>query len=136
MSQGRHWYVLRLHTDCRSSLACRSLARSLAGSVARSLHRSLTRSIARSLDRSLARSIVRSLVRLIARSTARSQRPHAIPCSIRRFSRPAVLRNLYDATVSQRPHIRTFCDTALTFASSRLRTPLFALRGHCPGSFW
>ena len=54
MSQGRHWYVLRLNNDCRSSLACRSLARSLARSVARSLHRSLARSIARSLDRSLA----------------------------------------------------------------------------------
>ena len=43
----------RINNDCRSSLACRSLARSLARSVARSLHRSLARSIARSLARSL-----------------------------------------------------------------------------------
>ena len=55
MSQGRHWYVLRLNNDCRSSLACRSLARSLARSVARSLHRSLARLIARSPARSLPR---------------------------------------------------------------------------------
>ena len=68
MSQGRHWYVLRLNNDCRSSLACRSLARMLARSVARSLHGSLARSIARSLDRSDARSLARSIARSLDRS--------------------------------------------------------------------
>ena len=33
--------VLRLNNDCRSSLACRSLARSVARSIARSLDRSI-----------------------------------------------------------------------------------------------
>ena len=72
-------HVLRLNSDCRSSLACRSLARSLGRSlgrsVARSLGRSLARSLARSLHRSLARSIARSLDRSLAHRHVLSSKP-------------------------------------------------------------
>ena len=49
LSLGKTHCLLRLNNDCRSSLACRSLARSLARSIDHSLARSLARSIARSL---------------------------------------------------------------------------------------
>ena len=53
LSLGKTNCLLRLNNDCRSSLACRS--------VARSLGRLLAPSITGSLDRSLARSLARSL---------------------------------------------------------------------------
>ena len=79
LSLGRTHCLLRLNNDCRSSLACRSLARSIAHSLSRSLARSIDHSLARSLARSIARSLTCAFFKANTKETTKgAARPKAV----------------------------------------------------------
>ena len=102
-------HVLRLNNDCRSSLACRSVARSLGRSLARSLARSLDCSLARSLARSIVRSLARSLDRSLDRSFPKTARHPMFDTAVFSFRSSTKSLRCYRLSATSYTHFLRHC---------------------------